>query len=131
MMKAHSGHIIFDGKFSWKSLEKIYPDLFKLFVKEARLLPGDMNIPDIVLYENMNDIKKGRKPEGYNREGKLRFYFVENENKEMVIVRDKAVPCEETREVTEKISKFLSEKKIKHRVEFDKLYMIELRRKRR
>ncbi|MGC8598610.1 MAG: hypothetical protein ACP5LL_02505 [Thermoplasmata archaeon] len=130
-MKAHSGHIIFDGKFTWKNLEKIYPELFNLFVKEAKLIVGDMNIPEVVLHENLIDIKKGRKPEGYNREGKLRFFFVENDNKEMVIVRDKAVPCEETREVTEKISKFLNEKKIKHRVEFDRLYMIELRRKRR
>ena len=130
-MKAHSGHIIFTGKFTWKNLEKIYPELFNLFIKEAKLVQSDMNIPNVVLYENMIDIKKGRKPEGYNREGKLRFYFVDNEKKEMVIVMDKAVLCEETREITEKISKFLNDKKIKHTVEFDKLYMIELRRKRR
>jgi len=130
-MKAYSGHIVFNDKFTWKSLEKVYPDLFNLFITEAKIIQGEMNIPDVVLYENLLDIKKGRKPEGYNREGKLRFYFVENEKKEMVIVRDKAIPADEVRDVTEKMSKFLSSKKIKHNVEWDKLYLIELRRKKR
>ncbi|MDP8011466.1 MAG: hypothetical protein ACP5F1_05940 [Thermoplasmata archaeon] len=130
-MKAYSGHIVFSDKFNWKSLEKIYPEMFSLFIEEAKIIPGEMNIPEVVLYENMIDIKNNRKPEGYNREGKLRFYFVENEKKEMVIVRDKAIPNDEIRDVTEKISKFLTSKKIKHDVEWDKLYLIEMRRKKR
>lgn len=131
-MKAYSGHIIFNDKITWKSLEKIYPELFDLFIKEAGIQQTEMNIPHIVLQENMIDIKNDRKPEGYNREGKLRFYFTENDNvKQMVIVRDKAVPTEDVREVTEKISKFLSSKKIKHDVDWDKLYLIEMRRKKR
>lgn len=130
-MKAYSGHIVFNDKFTWKSLEKVYPDLFNLFINESKIVPGEINNPQVVLYENLMDIKKGRKPEGYNREGKLRFYFVENEKKEMVIVRDKAIPADEVREVTEKVSKFLSSRKIKHNVEWDKLYLIEMRRKKR
>lgn len=130
-MKAYSGHIVFNDKFTWKSLEKVYPELFNLFINESKIVPGEINSPQVVLYENLMDIKKGRKPEGYNREGKLRFYFVENEKKEMVIVRDKAIPADEVREVTEKVSKFLSSRKIKHNVEWDKLYLIEMRRKKR
>lgn len=130
-MKAYSGHIVFNDKFTWKSLEKVYSDLFNLFINESKIVPGEINNPQVVLYENLMDIKKGRKPEGYNREGKLRFYFVENEKKEMVIVRDKAIPADEVREVTEKVSKFLSSRKIKHNVEWDKLYLIEMRRKKR
>lgn len=130
-MKAYSGHIVFNDKFTWKSLEKVYPELFNLFINEAKIVPGEINSPQVVLYENLIDIRKGRKPEGYNREGKLRFYFIENEKKEMVIVRDKAIPADEVREVTEKVSKFLSSRKIKHNVEWDKLYLIEMRRRKR
>ena len=130
-MKAYSGHIIFDSKLEWKDLAKIYPDLFRLFINEAKIVENEMNIPEVVLYENMIDIKKNRKPEGYNRESKLRFYFIENDRKELIVVRDKAVPCEETRYVTEKLSKFLSSKKIKNTVEWDKLFLIELRRRKR
>ncbi|MGC8663486.1 MAG: hypothetical protein ACP5SF_05120 [Thermoplasmata archaeon] len=130
-MKAYSGHIIFNDKFTWKSLEKIYPELFNLFIENAKIIPGEINIPQVVLYENLLDLKKGHKPEGYNREGKLRFYFVENSKKEMVIVRDKAIPNDDVREVAEKISKFLNAKKIKHSLEWDKLYLIEMRRKKR
>ncbi len=130
-MKAYSGHILFDNKLQWKDLGKIYPDLFRLFINEAKILEMEINLPEVVLFENMLDIKKNRKPEGYNREGKLRFYFIENERKELIVVRDKAVPCEETRYVTEKLSKFLSSKRIKHNVEWDKMFLIELRRRKR
>jgi hypothetical protein len=131
-MKYHTGHIIFDNNLQWKDLEKVFPDLLHYFIEESRIEKTDSLNLNSIIEENMIDIKKNRKPEGFNREEKLRFYFNEIDGKkQMIIIRDKAIPNDDIKIVSEKISKFLNSKKIKNILEFDKLYYIEFKKKKK
>ncbi len=130
-MKVHSGHIYLSEKLDWKDLKKVFPEMFKLFLEESRQSFEEPNFVDILIYENMLDLDRNRKPEGFIRDGKMKMLFSKDGGIEIKIIRDKVVPNEDTKEVTEQISHFLTSKKIKNRVEYDKMFWIELRKRKK
>ncbi|MGC8646573.1 MAG: hypothetical protein ACP5T9_03465 [Thermoplasmata archaeon] len=131
-MKYHTGHIIFGDDFEWEDLEKVFPDMLKYFIEEARIEKTESMNLNAIIEVNMIDIKHNRKPEGFNREEKLRFYFNELDGKkQMIILRDKVIPNEEIKSIVEKLNRFLNSKKIENHVEYDKLFYIEFRKKKR
>jgi hypothetical protein len=131
-MKVHSGHIYLSEKIDWQGLKKVFPELFKVFLEESRQsFDDEPNFVDTLIYENMQDLNRNRKPEGFIRDGKMKMLFSKNGAIEIKIIRDKVIPNEDTKAVTERLSRFLSSKKIRNRVEYDKMFWIELKKRKK
>ena len=128
-MKNWSGHLYFEDKFQWKNLEKAFPELWGMISSETKQNVEDEQYDQVALELNMKEIEKNKKPMGYIKEGsKYRMIFPQNVN-EMIIYR--GVPSEDIKEITEKVQKILKNKKIKTTVDYDKMLLYDIRKRRK
>ena len=119
-MKAQTGHIVFKGQFRYKNLSKPFEDLLKAFLEETDQMPDEDEIFQMFLRLNMMDLEKNRKPEGYNRRGRMRLVFpLVQDRKEMYVRADSKTAV--VVRVTERISKILKKAGVNHSVEYDQL----------
>jgi hypothetical protein len=89
------------------------------FLEESQQLPEDPEIVEILVEENLRDLRKNRKPEGYNREGPMRLIFPISKHVEFYIYsRGKMV---EVARVAEQLSRVLQKHRLKHTIEWDQL----------
>ena len=128
-MKIWNSHIIMDKSVKWKDLENVWGEMLYMFFEETRQFRDDPEQRDIIIHENMVDIKNNRKPEGFNREGKMRIVVPLSDKREFFIYR--GVYSDEIRVITEKISKYLAENGIKHRVEWNDMLLYQMKKRRR
>ncbi len=128
-MKIWNSHIIMEKSVKWKDLEQVWGDMLNLFFEETRQFRDEPEQREIIIHENMVDIGHDRKPEGFNREGKMRIVVPMSDRREFFIYR--GVYSDEVRIVTEKISKFLAEKGVKHRVEWNDMLLFQMKKRRR
>lgn len=115
-MKAEVGHIIFASGFRYRALKDIFPDLLATFLQETDQMPEEREILDMFVELNMRDIRSNRKPEGYNRKGRMRLIFPIG-RKELFLAGNSS--STEVVRVTEKISKMLQKKGIKNSLEWE------------
>ena len=121
-VRARSGHIKFDKKVRWKNLVSAFRPLFLKFLEETQQLPEDMESLDVLVEENLRDLRSNRKPEAYNREGVMRMMFpISNEVEFYVYGRGKAL---EVARVTEALSRVLQKYRLKHTIEWDQLKLL-------
>lgn len=120
-MRARSGHIKFDKKVKWKNLVPAFKPMFLKFLEETQQLPEDMESVEVLVEENLRDLRLNRKPEGYNREGVMRMVFpISNDVEFYIYGRGKTV---EVARVTEQVSRVLQKYRLKHTIEWDKLLL--------
>ena len=74
-MKVFSTHFVLKGKSSYKDLAPVFPDILKMFLEEIDQMPEEEEILQMFIELNMIDLERDRKPEGYNRKGKIRLVF--------------------------------------------------------
>ena len=74
-MKVFSTHFVLKGKSSYKDLAPVFPDILKMFLEEIGQMPEEEEILQMLIELNMVDLERDRKPEGYNRKGKVRLVF--------------------------------------------------------
>ena len=118
-MRVRSGHIKFDQKVKWKNLVPAFKPLFLKFLEETQQLPEDMESVDVLIEENLRDLRSNRKPEGYNREGLMRMMFPISGQVEFYLYgRGKTI---EVARVTEQMSRVLQKYRLKHSIEWDQL----------
>ena len=115
-MKAEVGHIVFTTGFRYRALKDVFPELITSFLQETDQMPEEKEILDMFIELNMRDIRSSRKPEGYNRRGRMRLIFPIG-RKEMFLAGNSS--STEVVRVTEKISKMLQKKGIKNNLEWD------------
>jgi hypothetical protein len=124
-VKARSGHILLDPKRSFKDLVRVYPEIHRRvvemnrpFVKETDPLP-----PEVLLEENLRDLKGNRKPVGYNRQDAfgLRLVFPITDERRIEFYFAKPSRCQEVVQVTEHVSTLLRRRGLRHTVEYDRL----------
>jgi hypothetical protein len=124
-VKARSGHILLEGRRSYKDLVRAYPEIHKRVVEANRPFMKETEplMPEVLLEENLRDLRADRKPAGYNRQdaagmrlifpipadGRPEFYFY------------KAFRAQEIVQITEQVSVLLRRRGIKHQVEYDRL----------
>lgn len=121
-MRARSGHVKFDKKVRWKNLVTAFRPLFLKFLEETQQLPEDMENVDVLIEENLRDLRSNRKPEGYNREGAMRMIFPISDQVEFyVYTRGKVL---EVARVTEQMSRVLQKYRLKHTIEWDQLKLL-------
>ena len=132
-MIVRSGHIIFPKRIRYKDLARVFPDLMRLFLKESGQMPEDEALARILIRTNVADLQANRKPEGYNRDNKLRLIFPINSSQEVSFYIYRSTRSEEVARLTELVSSFLRSKGLTHKVEWDKmlLYHYKERRARR
>lgn len=123
-MKAESGHIIFKDKFKYKDLQDCFEEIMTVFLEETDQMPDEDEILQMFLKINMMDIEKNRKPEGYNRRGRMRLVFPLTKGKKQFYIRADSKTTEVVR-ITERLSKILKKAGIGHAVEWDKLQTIQ------
>jgi len=123
-MKAESGHIIFKEKFKYKDLQGCFEEIMKVFLEETDQMPDEDEILQMFLRINMMDIEKNRKPEGYNRRGRMRMVFPLSKGKKQLYVRADSKTTETIR-ITERLARILKKARIPHTIEWDKLQTIE------
>ena len=74
-MKVFSTHFVLKGKSDYKDLAPVFPDILKMLLEEIGQTPEDEEILQMLITLNMIDLERNRKPEGYNRKGKVRLVF--------------------------------------------------------
>ncbi len=120
-MRARSGHFIFKPKVRFKDLESVYRELFTLFLEESDQTRDDPEFMEIILEENLRDLRKDRKPEGFNREGAMRLIFPISDRVEFYVY-SRTTGLDVPR-VAEALSQFLWKKGLKHELEWDRLVL--------
>lgn len=123
-MRARSAHLVFDKKVKFKDLEKPFKELFMLFLDETRQMPREEpEYAEILLEENLRDLTKNRKPEGYNREGPMRMVFPIGQGVELYLYsRSKT---SEVPRVAELLSNTFTKAGLKHQIQWDKMLLYE------
>jgi len=121
-MRPRSGHVKFDKTVRWKNLVTAFRPLFLKFLEETQQLPEDMESVDVLIEENLRDLRNDRKPEGYNREGSMRMIFPISDQVEFYMYgRGKVL---EVAQVTEQMSRVLQKYRLKHTIEWDQLKLL-------
>ncbi len=124
-VKARSGHIVLDAKRSYRDLVRVYPDIHRQIVEVNRpfVKETDPLLPQVLLDENLRDLKGGRKPVGYNRPDPfgLRLIFPIPEERRAEFYFAKPARCQEVVQITEHVSQLLKRRGIRHSVEYDRL----------
>jgi len=119
-MKAESAHIVFKEKFKYKDLQPVFEEMLRAFLNETDQLPDEDEILQMFLRINMMDVEKNRKPEGYNRRGRMRMVFPLTRGKKQFYLRADSKTAETVR-VAERLSKILKKGGIAHTLEWDRL----------
>jgi hypothetical protein len=119
VIKAQSGHIVFSPSFKWKALAPVFDRLLRDFLKESGQMPPEEDIIKMFVKLNMIDLEKNRKPEGWNRRGRVRMVFPIT-NQPQMYLRSSMKGAEVVR-ITESVSALLKKAKISHKVKYDDL----------
>ncbi len=119
-MKAQTGHIVFKGAFKYKNLSKSFEELLKVFLQETDQMPDEEEILQMFIRLNLMDLNKNRKPEGYNRRGRMRLVFPLTDGKKEMYVRADVKTAQVIR-VTEQLSRVLKKAGISHSIDYDRL----------
>ncbi len=124
-VKARSGHILLEPKRSYKDLVRVYPDIHRKVVEANRPFVKDTEpmLPEVLLEENLRDLRGNRKPVGYNRQDTfgLRLIFPIADERRAEFYFSKPARCQEIVQITEQVSVLLKRRGIRHTVEYDRL----------
>ena len=128
-MRTKTGHIIFPKKMKYRDLVPIYRDLYLKFLNETEQLEEEEDRNWMLIRLNLLDLEKNRKPEGHNRNCRTKMVFpiIPKGNIQFYIKGN--TRSSEITKVTESLSRFLDDKDIDHKVEWDKLTYLQKRLK--
>lgn len=124
-VKARSGHILLEARRGFKDLVRVYPEIHRRVVEANRPFAKENEplVPEILLEENLRDLRGDRKPNGYNRQDAfgLRLIFPISDERRTEFYFSKPARCQEVVQITEQVSTLLKRRGIKHTVEYDRL----------
>jgi hypothetical protein len=123
-MKVRSGHLVFERKVTFRQMLPVFRPMFLKFLEETQQMPEDPESLEVLLEENLRDLRRNRKPEGYNREGTMRLIFPITDKKIELYVYSKTRTADVPR-VVEVISRMFQKAKLKHSIDWDKLRLYE------
>ncbi len=116
--------MVFKEKFKYKDLQPVFDEVLTVFLEETDQMPDEKEILDMFLRLNMMDIEKNRKPEGYNRRGRMKLVFPTTGGRRQFYIRADSKTAETIR-VAERLSRILKKADIPHVLEWDKLVSIQ------
>jgi hypothetical protein len=118
VMKASSGHFVLKEEIEYRDMTKVFPEVLTTFLTETEQVPEDADVMQMFIHLNIAELEMNKKPEGYNRKGRMRMVFPLG-RKEFYI-RGSAKSGEVVR-ISEKISKLLTKNGVKHDLEWNAL----------
>jgi hypothetical protein len=74
-MKVFSTHFVLKGKSDYKDIAPVFTEILRSLLTEIGQMPEEEEIFQMFVEMNMADLERNRKPEGYNRKGKIRMIF--------------------------------------------------------
>ena len=74
-MKYNSAHFVLTGDSSYKDLAPVFSEILEMLLGEIGQVPEEEEIMQMYIEQNMQDLLQDKKPEGYNRKGKVRMIF--------------------------------------------------------
>lgn len=74
-MNVYSVNFLLEGKTPYKDLAPVFPDILKMLLEEIGQMPEEEEILQMLIDLNVSDLQQNKKPEGYNRKGKVRLVF--------------------------------------------------------
>lgn len=124
VVKAFTGHIVMNEKYSYKHLTNVYPDIYKKVIEVggSETTQEDPTMVEVLLDDNMRAIKADRKPAGVNRFdiAGVRLIFPIREDSLVEFYVSKQSRCTEVVGLTESISSMLKKAGIKHTTTYDR-----------
>jgi hypothetical protein len=124
-VKARSGHILLEARRGYKDLVRVYPEIHKRVVEANRPFMKETEplLPEVLLEENLRDLRADRKPAGYNRQDAagMRLIFPIPTDRRSEFYFLKPARCQEVVQITERVSQLMRRRGIKHSVEYDRL----------
>jgi len=112
-MKVSSVHFVLKGKADYKDLAPVFPDILKMFLESIDQMPEEEELLQMLIELNTNDLELNRKPEGYNRKGKVRLVFPMDSKEFYLKTYSKS---SELRPIADKISEMLTAANIKFEI---------------
>lgn len=105
----------------------MYPDIHRKVIEANRpfVRENEPLLPEVLLEENLRDLRGNRKPAGYNRQDAfgLRMVFPLADERRAEFYFAKPARCQEVVQITEQVSGMLRRRGIKHTVEYDRLQL--------
>jgi len=74
-MKVFSTHFVLKGGSDYIDLVPVFPDILRTLLQDIGQMPEEEEIMNMLIDLNISDLERNRKPEGYNRKGKIRLVF--------------------------------------------------------
>ncbi len=74
-MKYNSAHFVLTGDSSYKDLAPVFSEILNMLLEEIEQMPEEEEIMQMYIEQNMQDLLNDKKPQGYNRKGKVRLIF--------------------------------------------------------
>ncbi len=131
-MGAKSGHIIFPKGTEYKDLVPIFDELMMTFLKETNQVGDDEDFTKMLIKTNLHDLEKNRKPEGYNRNNRVRMIFpIPEDDKRVKFYVYRTSRSEDIVRVTELLSSFLREHGFDHEVRWDEMLLYTTKERKR
>ena len=129
-MKVRSAHIMFDKKMKYRDLSPIFEELYVKFLDKSDQMPEEEEVLDMLVFENVTDLEKNRKPEGFNRQGKMRMIFpIREKGVEFYVYKHyNASKTNDVVKVAESLSHFLTQKGFKHTLDWDQMEVHKMRK---
>ena len=126
-MIARSAHFIFDKKVHYKDLVKAFPEIFKKFLEQTGQMPEEEEYARMLVKTNLKDLEADRKPEGYNRQGCVRLIFPISKDGIVRFYLYRGAKSEEIGQMAAVVSKILTQRKLKHKIEWDKMVLFNIK----
>ena len=124
-MKVRSGHIKFEKGVEYKDFIPIFSEMYLKFLEDTDQVPDEEEVVNMMIKENLIDLERNKKPEGYNRQGRMRMIFpilADKEDMEIYIYGHyHSAKSLEVARVTESMSRFLQSKGFENDVDWDKM----------
>ena len=125
-MAPRSGHIKFKKGTKWKDLLAPFPGLFDPFLDETAQRNDDELFDQMLLKQNLACLEKNQKPEGFNRNNRIRMIFpIVDRSVEFYVYR--YTGTDDIVRITNRLSEYLTENKLEHKVDWDKMLLFELK----
>lgn len=124
VLKAFTGHIVMNERYSYKNLTNVYPDIYKrvLEVGGSEATQEDPAMVEVLLDDNLRALKADKKPSGVNRfdVAGVRLIFPIREDRQVEFYVSKQSRCTEVVGLTESISSILKKAGLKHTTAYDR-----------
>lgn len=124
--------IRFDEDVEFKDLAPVFPELYRMFMNVADQYPEDSGeeYMEMLIDQNLKDLKKNEKPTGHNREARYRMIFPrERDRVEFYLYPRIAEEESEIEDITAEISRFLESNGLEHEIIWDEMNYLKKKKK--